>query len=434
MEGRDIANKAQRSIVRQVAFASFVGTAVQWYCFFLYGTAAALVFPKLFFPRFSPWAGTLASFATFGVAFLARPIGGLFFGHFGDTRGRKSMLVMTLVTMGVATSMIGLLPTFEYVGVAAPVTLVLMRFVQGFALGGEWGGATLMAVEHARPESRNFYSSWPQLGVPAGLVLSTAIFATVASLPEAQFLVWGWRIPFALSVALVLLGILFRRRLVESPVFLSIKASGSESRVPLLEVLRNYPTAAVLGVGIVCISMSAFYITNTFMLAYLTRLGLPRYVGLTGLMLSSAAVAASILIFSHVADRVGRRPVALTSVLGVLLFSYPLFWLVDTREPFLIWFAMCACGLAWGAFYGIVGVVLSGLFEPRVRYSGISLSYQMAGIVAGAPAPILASALIQWTGGSSWPVATYMAANALITFIALWLAFNTQARRFLSDS
>jgi MFS transporter, MHS family, shikimate and dehydroshikimate transport protein len=425
MERAQVHDESRRSIVRHVAFASFVGTAIQWYCFFLYGTAAALVFRKLFFPQFSPWTGTLASFATFGVAFFARPIGGLFFGHFGDTLGRKSMLVITLVTMGLATFAIGLLPTFDQVGVGAPLGLVFMRSVQGFALGGEWGGATLMAVEHANRENRNFYSSWPQLGVPAGLVLSTAAFAVVASFPESSFVLWAWRLPFVLSLVLVLVGVVIRRRLIESPVFTLIKESGSASRVPLLEVLRDYPRAALLGTGIVFISMCAFYLTTTFMLAYLTeRLKLPQSVGLLGLMLNSAAVAASILIFSYLADRIGKGPIAIGSAVGMILFSYPLFWLIDTREPYLIWCGMCISGIGWGGLYGITGVILSELFNPRVRYSGISLSYQMAGIVAGAPVPIVASALIQWSKGSSWPVAAYMAINSFITLIALWFALR----------
>jgi len=239
MDERGDHDTEQRASIRQVAFASFVGTAIEWYDFFIYGTAAALAFPRLFFPHFSPLAGTLASFATFGVAFLARPIGGIVFGHFGDRVGRKSMLVITLLLMGGATFLVGLLPTFEQVGIVAPIFLAVLRFVQGFAVGGEWGGATLMAVEHAPDESRNFYASWPQLGVPAGLVLSTAVFAAFSSLPDTQFFAWGWRVPFLLSFALIAVGLFIRLRVIESPAFSRVKELGVESRVPLLEVLRN---------------------------------------------------------------------------------------------------------------------------------------------------------------------------------------------------
>jgi MHS family shikimate/dehydroshikimate transporter-like MFS transporter len=413
---------AQRNSIRRVAFACFIGTAVEWYDFFLYGTAAALVFPKLFFPHFSPVAGTLASFATFGVAFFARPIGGIVFGHFGDRVGRKSMLVVTLLLMGGATFLIGVLPTFEQVGVLAPVGLVVLRFVQGIAVGGEWGGATLMAVEHAPEEDRNFYSSWPQLGVPAGLLLSTAVFAVFAPLPEKEFLAWGWRAPFLLSLVLIFVGIFIRIRLVESPAFSAVKERGAESRVPMLEVLRNYPAAAVLAIGVVFVSINGFYITTTFTLSYLTdRLGVPRVMGLVGLLLESAGEAAGILIFARVADRIGKRPVAIGSAVCLLAFSYPFFWLVDTRDLDLIWLAMGTWAFAGSALYGITGVLLAELFEARVRYSGISFGYQMAGMLAGAPAPIIAAALIQWAGGRSWPVATYLAASSLISLVAVCL-------------
>jgi len=411
-----------RTSIRRVAFASFIGTAVEWYDFFLYGTAAALVFPKLFFPHFNPVAGTLASFATFGVAFFARPIGGMVFGHFGDRVGRKSMLVVTLLIMGGATFLIGVLPTFEQVGVLAPLGLVVLRFVQGFAVGGEWGGATLMAVEHAPEGDRNFYSSWPQLGVPAGLLLSTAALATFTSLPEKQFLAWGWRVPFLLSLVLIAVGLFIRMRLAESPAFAAVKERGAQSRVPLLEVLRNYPVPAVLAIGVVFVSICGFYLATTFTVSYLTdRLGVPRIVALVGLLVESACEAASILIFARIADRIGKRAVAIASAGVQLLFAYPFFWLVDTRHLALIWLAIGIWAFAGSALYGITGVLLAELFEPRVRYSGISFGYQFGGMLAGAPAPIVATALIQWSGGRSWPVATYAAISALISLVAVCL-------------
>jgi MFS family permease len=230
MAGRSARENCPHTRIRRVALASFVGTAVEWYDFFLYGTASALVFRKLFFPHFSPLPGTLASFASFGVGFIARPVGGIFFGHFGDRVGRKSMLVVTLILMGAATFLIGLLPTFEQVGLLAPVLLVALRLVQGFAVGGEWGGATLMAVEHAPRKSRHFYASWPQLGVPAGFVLSTTVFAVFSSLPEKQFLAWGWRLPFLLSIVLIATGLFVRLQIEETPAFSQLKESGTTFR------------------------------------------------------------------------------------------------------------------------------------------------------------------------------------------------------------
>jgi MFS transporter, MHS family, shikimate and dehydroshikimate transport protein len=418
--GEDIGRRAS---IRQVAFASFIGTAIEWYDFFLYGTAAALVFPALFFPEFSPLAGLLASFAVFGVGFFARPVGGVVFGHFGDRVGRKSMLVITLLVMGGATFLIGLLPSFETAGVLAPILLVILRFLQGFAVGGEWGGATLMAVEHAPEESRNFYASWPQMGAPAGLVLSTAVFTAFSSLPDAQFFAWGWRVPFLLSIILIGVGLFIRLRVLESPAFERVKELGTESRVPLLEVLRDYPVAALLAIGVVLVNIGGYYIVITFTLSYVTeQLGVARNVPLIGLLLAGVAEIAGILIFAHVADRIGRRPVALWSAAVVFLFAFPFFWLINTETPVLIWLAMSFWTFAAGALYGITGVFIAELFEARVRYSGISFGYQMAGMLGGALAPIIATALIQWAGGDSWPVATYLALNSLISLVAVYLA------------
>jgi MFS transporter, MHS family, shikimate and dehydroshikimate transport protein len=416
-------DSGQRASIRQVAFASFIGTAIEWYDFFLYGTAAALVFNQLFFPNFAPLTGTLASFATFGVGFFARPVGGVVFGHFGDRVGRKSMLVITLLVMGGATFLIGLLPTFETIGIWAPILLVVLRFLQGFAVGGEWGGATLMAVEHAPEESRNFYASWPQMGAPAGLVLSTAVFTAFSSLPDDQFFAWGWRVPFLLSIILIGVGLFIRLRVLESPAFARVKELGTKSRVPLLEVLRDYPVAALLSIGVVLVNIGGYYIVITFTLSYTTeQLGVARNVPLIGLLLAGFAEIAGILIFAYVSDRIGKRPVALWSATIILLLSYPFFWLVNTEAPLLIWLAMSIWTFWAGALYGITGVFIAELFEARVRYSGISFGYQMAGMLGGALAPILATALIQWAGGASWPVATYLAANSLISLVAVYLA------------
>jgi MFS transporter, MHS family, shikimate and dehydroshikimate transport protein len=412
----------QRTSIRQVALASFIGTAIEYYDFYLYGTAAALVFPKLFFPRFNPVAGTLASFATFGVAFFARPVGGIVFGHFGDRIGRKAMLVITLLLMGTSTFLVGLLPGFERVGVLAPILLTVLRFLQGFAVGGEWGGATLMTVEHAPEESRNFYASWPQTGSPAGLILSTAVFGAFSSMPDVQFFTWGWRVPFLLSIVLVAVGLFIRLRVLESPAFTRIKELGAESKLPLLDVLREYRVATILVFGVV-LGLYGHYIVVTFTPSYIIRqLGVPRYVALVGLLLAGVAQTVAILIFSRVADRVGKRPVAIWSATCIFLLSYPFFWLVDTRQPALIWLAMCAWIFAEGALYGITGVYIAELFPVRLRYSGISFGYQGAGVLGGGLAPMIATALTQWAGGASWPVATYLAGIAVIGLVAVCLA------------
>jgi MHS family shikimate/dehydroshikimate transporter-like MFS transporter len=403
-------SEGQRASIGQVAFASFVGTAIEWYDYFLYGTAAALVFNQLFFPQFAPLTGTLAAFATFAVGFFARPVGGVVFGHFGDRIGRKSMLVITLLIMGGATFLIGLLPTFDAVGLLAPILLVVLRFLQGFAVGGEWGGAILMAVEHAPDDSRNFYASWPQLGSPAGLILSTVVFTAFSSLPEDQFLAWGWRVPFLLSIILIGVGLFIRLRILESPAFRRVKELRAEVRVPLMEVLKRYPVAALLSVGVVLVNIGGFY------------LGMPRNATLIGLLLAGVAEIAGIILLARTADRIGRRPVALVSAAFVTLFAFPYFWLVDTGSVGLLWVAMSVWTFSAGALYGITGALLSQLLEARVRYSGISLGYQMAGVLGGALAPLIATALVQWAGGASWPVATYLFAMSFISLAAVFLA------------
>jgi MHS family shikimate/dehydroshikimate transporter-like MFS transporter len=409
--------------IRQVAFASFIGTAVEWYDYFLYATAAALVFNGLFFPNFAPLTGTLASFATFGVGFVARPIGGVVFGHFGDRIGRKSMLVITLLLMGGATFLIGCLPTFETAGILAPILLVVLRFVQGFAVGGEWGGAILMAVEHAPEEERNFYASWPQLGSPAGLILSTAVFTAFSSLPEDQFLSWGWRVPFLLSIVLIGVGLFIRLRVLESPAFRRVRELGVAVRVPLVEVLKRYPLAALLSVGVVLVNIGGFYLVVTFTLAYATEeLGVGRNVTLIGLLLAGVAEIAGILLLARMADRIGRRPVALGSAAVVTLFAFPFFWLVDTASAPLIWLAMSFWTFSAGALYGVTGSFISELFDARVRYSGISLGYQMAGVLGGAVAPLLATYLVQQSGGDSWPVAAYLFVMSLVSLLAVFFA------------
>ena len=421
---RSAADKhTKASSIRQVAFASFIGSAIEWYDFYLYGTSAALVFPKLFFPELSALSATVASFATFGVAFFARPIGGIVFGHYGDRIGRKSMLVITLLLMGGATFLIGLLPTFGQVGWFAPILLVVLRFLQGFALGGEWGGATLMTVEHAPEQRRNFYASWPQAGVPVGLILSTGIFGAFSFLPDEQFFGWGWRVPFLLSIILIAVGLFVRLRVLESPAFVRIKQFGLESKAPLIEVLRDYPGASALAVGVSLIAFSGFYVVTTFTLAYATaQLGVSRNVLLVGLLLASAAMFPAMVMAAGIADRIGKRRVALWSASGLFLLPYPYFWLIDTGVPILICLAMSIWLSVSGALYGITGVFIAELFPARLRYSGISFSYQMAGVLGGAPAPIIATALIEWTRGASWPVAAYVAANALVTLIAVYLA------------
>jgi MFS transporter, MHS family, shikimate and dehydroshikimate transport protein len=411
------------SSIRRVALASFIGTAVEWYDFYLYGTAAALVFPRLFFPQLSPFFATLASFATFGVAFVARPLGGIVFGHFGDHVGRKSMLVITLMLMGISTFLIGLVPAYQQIGVAAPVLLVLLRFLQGIAVGGEWGGATLMVVEHAPEKTRYFYAAWPQTGAAMGLLLSTAALAAVSYLPDEQFFAWGWRAPFLLSIVLVAVGLFIRLRIVESPVFAKIRQLSMQSRAPVIEVLRDYPVAVILAAGVIFAVFVQVYIASTFVPSYATtQLGVARGVVLTGLMLLSAVEFGGILVAGALACRVGARPVALAGALVIGLLAFPFFRLIDTGSPFIIWIAMSVWILGTALLYGVSGALTAELFPARLRYSGISLALQFAGVPGGALTPIIAATLVNRSGGKSWPVAAYVVIAALCSFAAIWFA------------
>ena len=413
------------SSVRLVAVASFIGTTIEWYDFFLYGTASALVFNRLFFPTFDPLTGTLAAYGTYAVGFFARPLGGIVIGHYGDKIGRKSMLVLTLVVMGVATFLIGLLPTYEQIGPWAAVGLILLRVAQGFGVGGEWGGAVLMAVEHAPPGTRGYYGSWPQIGVPAGLVLSTAVFTVFSNLPEAQFLSWGWRVPFLLSALLVIVGLVIRVRILETPAFTRIKEEAREARQPIVEVLTTYPKQVLLAIGARFAENGAFYVYSVFVLTYATQqVKMSQQVVLNGILIGAGIELLAIPLFGALSDRFGRRPVYLFGACATALWAYPLFRLLDTASPPLVWLALIvAFVFSHAAMYGPQAAFLSELFGTRVRYSGASLGAQLAGVVAGAPAPFVATLLLTRYG--SVALALYLIAMAIVTIVSVILASET---------
>ena len=418
--------RAETGSIRTVALASLIGTTIEWYDFFLYGTAAALVFNRLFFPTFDPLVGTLAAFGTYAVGFVARPVGGIIIGHYGDKVGRKSMLILTLMIMGVATFLIGLLPTYEQIGPWAAVALVLLRIAQGFGVGGEWGGAVLMAVEHAPPGARGYYGSWPQIGVPAGLLLSTAVFSVFSALPEDQFLSWGWRVPFLLSIVLVAVGMLIRVRILETPAFARVKEAAVEARQPIIEVLRKYPRQVLLAMGARFAENGAFYIFSVFVLTYATqRVRLDQQVVLNGILLGAACELVAIPIFGAWSDRVGRRPVYLFGAFMTALIAFPLFWMLDSGSTPLIWTGLVlAFVFSHAAMYAPQAAFLSELFGTRVRYSGASLGAQLASVFAGGLAPFIGTALLE-AGYGGGAIALYVIGLAAVTIVAVFVASET---------
>jgi metabolite-proton symporter len=428
--------------IRRVVAASLVGTTIEWYDFFLYGAAAALVFNKVFFPTADPLTGTLLAFLTYAVGFAARPLGGVVFGHFGDKLGRKRLLVLSLLLMGVATFAIGLLPTYAAIGAAAPILLTVLRLVQGFALGGEWGGAVLIVSEHGDARRRGFWASWPQAGAPGGNLLATAVLALLAAVQsDAAFVSWGWRIPFLLSGILVVIGLWIRVSIAESPVFLAAQAAsnaasnaagsaaaGGRVRAPLWRAVREHPREIVVAMGARMAENVCYYVITAFVLVYVTsELQLPRGVGLNAVLIGSAVHFVSIPLWGALSDRLGRRPVYLFGAVGTGVWAFAFFTLLDSRDSAVIVLAVTVGLLFHGAMYGPQAAFFAELFGTGVRYSGASVGYQLASIVAGSLAPIIATALLR-EYGTSFPISVYVAITAAITVVAVLAARETRGR------
>ena len=414
--------------LRRVVMASLIGTTIEWYDFFLYGSAAALVFNKLFFPEFDPLTGTLLAFATYALGFVARPIGGIVFGHFGDRIGRKRLLMLSLVLMGVATILIGLLPTYAEIGVWAPIALIALRLVQGFAVGGEWGGAVLMAAEHGDAARRGFWASWPQAGVPAGNLLAAGVLAIMAAVQtEAEFLDWGWRVPFILSALLVVVGWYIRNRVAESPMFeAEVEAAEAPAKVPAIDVLRERPKALVLGAGLRLGENISYYILTVFSLTFLVDVSKEsRSVALNALLIGAAVQFIAIPLLALLSDRIGRRPVYAVGAFGLAAWCFVMFGLLGSGDNASIVLALVVGLVLHGAMYGPQAAFITELFPTRIRYSGVSIAYQLTSIVAGSLAPIIALWLYKQYG-SATPVAIYVAAACVISGISAVLAKETR--------
>ncbi|RSS89528.1 MFS transporter [Streptomyces sp. WAC05292] len=425
-----------RGGIGRIVGASLIGTTIEWYDFFLYGSAAALVFNTLFFPTTDPLVGTLIAFVTYAIGFVARPLGGIVFGHFGDRVGRKKLLVISLLMMGGATFAMGLLPTYETIGVGAPILLTVLRLVQGFALGGEWGGAVLIVSEHGGDEHRGFWASWPQAGAPGGNLLATGVLALLAAVQsDAAFQSWGWRVPFLLSGLLVGIGLWIRVSVSESPVFLEAQAKaeaeaarGVKQKAPVVQVFRRHRREVLSAIGTRFGENISYYILTSFLLVYATvHLGLAKSTALNAVLIGSAVHFATIPLWGVLSDRVGRRPVTLIGSVGMAAWAFVFFGLVDSGSPAVITLAVTAGLLLHGAMYGPQAAFISEMFDTRVRYSGASMGSQIASIIAGALAPIIAIELLK-DHGSSLPVSVYLCAAAVVTTVTVALTRETRGR------
>jgi metabolite-proton symporter len=419
--------------IRKVVVASFIGTTIEWYDYFIFVTAASLIFPDVFFPGFGETTGKILAYTTFAVGFVARPVGGVIFGHYGDRIGRKSMLVATLLIMGSATFLVGLLPGYDAIGVLAPILLVVLRLLQGLGLGGEWGGAVLMAVEHSPEDRRGLNASWPQMGVPAGLVLGTGVFALVSSLSGDALLTWGWRVPFLLSVILIATGLFVRLSIYESPAFSQVRESGTEADMPILDVLKTYPKNVALGVGSRIGIDAAFYILAFYSLDHIaSNLGLSENLGLIGVTIAALIEIFTIPFFASLSDRVGRKPLLIVSSAFLGLWIFPFFWMLNTGSTVMI-IAALVIGLSLGhaAAYGVQASFYAELFGTRVRYSGASFSYQISGIFGGALAPIIATTLYP-TGGTIL-ISFYIAAVCALSVLCYALAAETYRKDIYAE-
>ncbi|GAA3204021.1 MFS transporter [Nonomuraea roseoviolacea] len=419
-------NRATRA-----AGAAFVGTTIEWYDFYVYATAAALLFDDLFFPNASsPTVALMASFATYAVGFFARPLGGIVFGHFGDRVGRKSALVVTLLMMGAATFAVGVLPTYASVGVLAPVLLVVLRFVQGLAVGGEWGGAALMAVEHAPEDKKTFYGGFAQLGNPAGALLATGAFSLMNLFGEDALHTWGWRVPFIVSAVLVLVGLMIRLRVEESPVFKEavFKESVSDrpvgQGVPIKEVFRGSWRSVLLGIGTLPVAIGGYYILTTFLLSYATGpyAGESEQLILNGLSLAAFVELVATLGMAWMGDRFGNRKVVIWFLVATAVLAVPQFTVLGSHSTFLIFLMLALMRLATSGTYGPMAAILAEMFPPRVRYTGISLAYQGAGAIFGGLSPLVATALVGAADGAAWPAVALLAGMCVLSVVCLAVA------------
>jgi MHS family shikimate/dehydroshikimate transporter-like MFS transporter len=415
----------QNASISRIIATALIGSALEWYDFSLYGVTAALVFAPLFFPTVSPDAGLLAAFATYAVGFLSRPVGGIIFSHYGDRIGRKPVLAATLIVMGVSTFLMGLLPTFDQIGIWSPILLVVLRLIQGLGAGAEYGGAALLLAEQ-NPDRRGFYGAFAASGVFIGIALSLGIFSLITGLMSQETLLsWGWRVPFLLSIVVAGVGLYLRFTIPETPEFArNVQDLQAEASVPLWEALRDHPKRLLLGMGINLPLVGYSYVLQTYVLTYITTdLGLSRNVGLIGVLIAATIAAMTIPLFGALADRIGARQVIMRGAVGSALFAFPFFWMLDTRETWFIWLAI-VIGLSFGvaSISGSIAAFYSELFDARIRYTGLVFAREVSGGLVGGFTPLIATSLVLWNEGRSWPVSVYMIVTVLTALLCAYFA------------
>ena len=423
------ADRASPANLRHIVLASVLGTTVEWYDFLIYGVGAALVFNKLFFPSFDPLVGTLAAFGSYAVGFVARPLGGAIFGHYGDRLGRKAMLTLTMIIMGGGTFLIGLLPTYEQIGIFAPILLIFLRLLQGIGIGGEWGGAVLMVIESGDPKKRGFLGSLVQVGFPLGMVLATIVFAAVSKLPESDFLAWGWRVPFLISFLLVGVGMFVRLKLVETPKFREVRDHDEVLEMPILDVLRRDWKNFLIAVGLKLTEVAWVYILTVFIVFYAaSRLGLSRSIILDAVLYAALLELITIPLFGILSDKVGRKPMYAAGAILSALLAFPLFTLLDTRDTLTITLTIAVVmSFTHGLMFGPQAAFLPELFGTKVRYSGASLGCQVSAAISGGFAPLIATGLLTWDGGTRF-ISLYLVSLAAVTLLAVIASKETAFR------
>ncbi|WP_409348597.1 MFS transporter [Paenibacillus phyllosphaerae] len=407
--------------------ASLIGSSIEWFDYFLYGTAASLVFNKLFFPADDDVVSLLLSYLTFALPFFIRPLGGIVFSHIGDKIGRKKTLVMTLSLMGGSTVLIGLLPHYNAIGVWAPILLITLRCIQGLGIGGEWGGALLLAVEYSNKNNRGFFGSIPQMGVTIGMVFGTLALSLMSMLPDNQFMSWGWRVPFIMSAVLVFIGLWIRSGLDETPAFKESKESGEVSRVPILDTLRYHWKSVLIAVGAKVVETGPFYIFGTFVISYATNyLEYDRVDALNAVLIAAVVATLFIPYMGKLSDRIGRKPLYIAGTIAIILYAFPYFYLMSLQSVLLLTIAtIIGLGILWAPITAVLGTMFSEIFSTNVRYTGVSLGYQLGAALAGGTAPLIATALLEAYDDSWVPVAIYMIVTAVISLIAISAVRNS---------